>query len=1157
MADDLGTAKISLIVDMADFDVSVARGKNSLVNLGASGAQSFDNATHAAKRAATSLADYVAYLGKTNEQTRLLRAAKAGVDPNLIAAAAGKMREYAESAAYAENEQRQLATSLAQMKIGEGVLSDLRQQIATFGLGKNELLLYKASLAGVQAEALPLVQTLDRLNREQELSALRAQATAAAFQQQISAASGYAASQNAAEQATRRRADAEAAFLPLLEREAHLNQAATTRGDFLRQLDREAKTIGKTRSELMEMRAAELGVTQAAGPLIAKLREQEQALLRNRSAADQGKKALNQYGISQKQFEFAMRGVPAQMTDIAISLQGGQNPLTVFLQQGGQLKDMFGGIKPAAAALGGELLKLVNVYTVSAAVVGTLAIAAYQGSQETNQFGKALALTGNAAGVTTSQLEMMAAAIDASGRSTQASSSRALAEVVRTGTITRQNFQDIALAADAMFMATGKAIEDTVAEFKRIGEDPVAAVLELNKAQHFLTAEIYDQILALQQQGREVEATALATKTYADATIRAAKSVTENLGALEKAWKYVKIGASEAWDEMMGIGRDVTAAQELQKLMMDNARDLNSIKNADNNRLPGSEDAVPKIREDILKRYDRIKELNQQMDRERVAAEKEQARQSANELAIANEELIRTGYAKETQLALAVAAQTQKINDGIAQAKLAGDIDLAERLESQRADAIAAISKKYAEKPKQGATESFAAQNRYELQAIRDQLALEKSAIQASQQLLQSSYANKQVTAEEYYRQQKELLQQSLSAEEVSLQKQITYLQQANGNKREAINNQRELGELETRLQQARAKGAVDLQLLGNEEARYYQERMYAIEDYARSLTDATEAMQRDYQQRASAIGMGAREAEIQSALTDVYLRQAEALRELRTQRRRGEIGQSVYEQKAADIANASNAQVAAIRDGYSAISAAEADWRNGFTSVAADYQQRIGDIAGNTRTLLEGTFDGFNDAIAEAVMTSKLNLDDLGRYLAKMAVQFGTTKIFSYLMSMWGPSAGASQGTLQNFGNNPGWTASGFAKGASFDNSPSLSAYSNGVFNSPQMFAFAKGAGVFGEAGPEAIMPLARTSNGDLGVQVAGGGRGGSAPNINVNVYGMEGCAEVNVRETAPGMFDIDVIAAQLERKQAASIMNGTSVVSRALTKRYKMEER
>ena len=534
MADDLGTAKLSLIIDMGDWDVAVARGKNSLSNLASDGVQAFNNTTHASKRAATSLADYVAYLGKTADQTRLLRAAKNGVDPAAIAAAAEQMRNYAEATAYAENQQRDLAAALAQMRVGEGIVSELREQIATFGMGKNELTLYRAALAGVQAEVLPLISTLDRLNREQEIAGFRAQASAQAFQQQIAAASGYTSSQHAAEQATRRRADAEAAFLPLLEREAELNKAATTRGEFLRQLDREAKTIGKTRSELMEMRAAELGLTQAAAPLIAKLREQETALLKNGHAADQGKKKLNAYGISQKQFEFAMRGVPAQITDIAISLQGGQNPLTVFLQQGGQLKDMFGGIKPAAAALAGELLKLVNVYTVSAAVITTLAIAAYKGSQETNQFGKALALTGNAAGTTANAMAMMAAEMDKAGSSTQASASRALAEVARTGTIASKSFQDVASAADAMYLATGKAISDTVDEFKKIAEDPVAAILELNKTQHFLTVEIYDQILALQQQGRTTDAAALAMKTYADATITAAKRVAENLGLLEK-----------------------------------------------------------------------------------------------------------------------------------------------------------------------------------------------------------------------------------------------------------------------------------------------------------------------------------------------------------------------------------------------------------------------------------------------------------------------------------------------------------------------------------------------------------------------------------------------------------------------------------------------
>ena len=601
---------------------------------------------------------------------------------------------------------------------------------------------------------------------------------------------------------------------------------------------------------------------------------------------------------------------------------------------------------------------------------------------------------------------------------------------------------------------------------------------------------------------------------------------------------------------MMGIGRNLTAAQELQKLIADNQRDLNNIANASNARIPGSEDAVPKLRADVQARYDRIKELNQQMERERVDAEKNQARQSANELAIANEELIRTGYAKEVQLALAVAEQTQKINEGIEKAKLAGDIALTERLESQRADAVAAISKKYEDKSKKKtAKESFAAQNNFELQALRDQLALEKSTIQASQQLNQAAYANKQITAEEYYRRQKELLESSVKVEEASLLKQIEYLRSANGNKREAINNQRQLGELETRLQQIREKSGTDLKLLAGEEDRYYQERQYSIEDYARSLNDATDAIQRDFAARTSAIGMGAREAQIQSDLNDVYVRQTLALRELQTQRDRGQIGQKEFMQKSSDLVAGSNAQVAAIKDGYAAMGRAEADWRNGFTSVAAEYQQKMGDIAGNTRTLLEGTFDGLNDAIAEAVMTGKANLDDLGKYLAKMAVQFGTSKIFSYLMSMWNPGGGI--GGVQREAIPLTFNA----KGNAYSGSPSLSAYSNGVFSSPQVFAFAKGAGVFAEAGPEAIMPLARTSSGDLGVQVAGGGSGGIV--LNLNVMGAEGEPSVSANESSPGVFDVDVIFGQLERKQAAGIMNGTSVVGRALTKRYQLKER
>ncbi len=74
--------------------------------------------------------------------------------------------------------------------------------------------------------------------------------------------------------------------------------------------------------------------------------------------------------------------MPAQFTDIITSLQGGQAPLTVFLQQGGQLKDMFGGAGAAAKALGGYVLGLVNPYTVTAAATLGLVLAHEKGASE-------------------------------------------------------------------------------------------------------------------------------------------------------------------------------------------------------------------------------------------------------------------------------------------------------------------------------------------------------------------------------------------------------------------------------------------------------------------------------------------------------------------------------------------------------------------------------------------------------------------------------------------------------------------------------------------------------------------------------------------------------------------------------------------------------
>ena len=132
--------------------------------------------------------------------------------------------------------------------------------------------------------------------------------------------------------------------------------------------------------------------------------------------------------LTSREMAFSMRGLPAQFTDIFTQLAAGQSPMQVFIQQGGQLKDMFGGVGAAARALGGYVLGLINPFTVAAAATGLLAAAWFKGSGEQSAYGRALVLTGQAAGVTAGQLGEMAAAIGRVGVGTQGRAAEVLTQ---------------------------------------------------------------------------------------------------------------------------------------------------------------------------------------------------------------------------------------------------------------------------------------------------------------------------------------------------------------------------------------------------------------------------------------------------------------------------------------------------------------------------------------------------------------------------------------------------------------------------------------------------------------------------------------------------------------------------------------------------------
>ena len=182
--------------------------------------------------------------------------------------------------------------------------------------------------------------------------------------------------------------------------------------------------------------------------------------------------------------------------------------------------------------------------------------------------------------------------------------------------------------------------------------------------------------------------------------------------------------------------------------------------------------------------------------------------------------------------------------------------------------------------------------------------------------------------------------------------------------------------------------------------------------------------------------------------------------------------------------------------DTFTKIDAAQSDWSNGASAAFENYLDSAADVAGQTEDLFTNSFNNLEDGIVQFIKTGKASfkdfadsiIEDLIRIQVRQAAAGFLGSAFSFLS---GGSSALGQGTMTGFSE-----VIPNAKGGVYD-SPSLSAFSGGVYDSPQMFAFAKGAGIFAEAGPEAIMPLARGPDGSLGVvsMGAGGSSGDQAP--------------------------------------------------------------
>lgn len=275
---------------------------------------------------------------------------------------------------------------------------------------------------------------------------------------------------------------------------------------------------------------------------------------------------IGSLGVSAAQTTAAMRGIPAQMSDIVASLQGGQAPLTVLLQQGGQLKDMFGGAGNAARALGGYVVGLINPFTVAAVVAGGLAYAYYKGASEAKAFNQAIILSGNVAVTSAGQLSEMARQIGAITGS-RGAAAEALTALVSTSKVSADNLQRFATVAIGGQQVLGRSVADTAAEFAELGKAPLAALGKIDDTYHVITASTYAHVKALQDQGRTVEAISVAQNAFADGINTQRQKVLDSLTDWERGWIRIKNAVSGAVDATLDIGRGVTPVEKMNSLL--------------------------------------------------------------------------------------------------------------------------------------------------------------------------------------------------------------------------------------------------------------------------------------------------------------------------------------------------------------------------------------------------------------------------------------------------------------------------------------------------------------------------------------------------------------------------------------------------------------
>ncbi|WP_349043390.1 phage tail length tape measure family protein [Brucella melitensis] len=737
--------------------------------------------------------------------------------------------------------------------------------------------------------------------------------------------------------------------------------------------------------------------------------------------------------ISTGQYNAAMGMLPAQMTDIVTQLAGGQNPFLIMIQQGGQIKDSFGGVNNTLKAMKQFINPAFLGLAATAAIVGALGYAAYTSSEQTDRLASSLILMGGAGFKSAQELNEAAESIADKTGSSIRDTVDTLIELNNKGNASADQMKRIAQAVQTMSRA-GIDAADSMKQFDTLIENPIKGIAKLNEQYGFLDEKEMKRLITLQKTKGDQAAATEAVNIYANAMEKRSQDVIDATDNVGQAWLDLKSGASNIFRDI-GItlrawGNQAIDIVTLVKLSFQDL--INSLESLD-----------AKFTMGVSNLLDKVPGVDGKGVLSAIGIDVDEVEKRGN-----------AAIEKGKKIADEFAKISAKVTDPNAQAKY--------EQEARTAGGLSAT----------GATDQ---KSREAVSKLADDF--------------KKAAKEKAVTVS-----QGDRLLEQYQAQELALQAQILTLKNRNAfdvNASEQMKNYQLLQAKITILEgiQADAKGrkltkdeqsllankndvlahAKKVALLGDEVKQL--ERQAQISD---ELTRSTNDMNAQIDAVRQTWGMTADEAE----RYEEAMKRAAALRDKGATEDQITDDADTRERLRVERLNKAN------NDFVGAAKTAVQEWGKDVTSMAE-----------MTGTAITGAMDMGTDALNNFVMTGKAGFADLLKSFLSMVVQM----INKWLVFKAIQGIGGAMGFDMSF-----MTAN--ANGGVYS-SPSLSAYKNGVYDSPQFFnfqtptAFANG-GVFAEAGPEAIMPLTRDASGRLGVTAQGGAGGGvQIGGVTVNV--------------------------------------------------------